>query len=247
MAVAVGHLTAARPRNPLVGVPGEGFAPSFQSRAIGVAHRFPISLRVGLSGPTRPAAPPRFEPVRSDASGVGQAVTHVRRPCEDEQPVSSMRRPGMGVRSETTPFRIEPHLGKVREHGIKPKSNVPCDILKEYERRPAVSDDPGDLGPEMARIRCAEAVAGDAEWLAWIACSDEIHASTPRCRIEGSEIRVYRSGLKNLLFHTPRQDRGRIDSSLHVADGTGGHGKSDAELKSADSGTESKTSERFGT
>ena len=52
-------------------------------------------------------------------------------------------------------------------------------VLEEHPNRSALRDDPGDVRPEMARIVRALALAGDAERLARIARTDEIHRAAP--------------------------------------------------------------------
>jgi len=53
------------------------------------------------------------------------------------------------------------------------------DILKEDEGRLDFSDDAGDVGPEVARVFSAEALARDGERLARIARSDDVHRAAP--------------------------------------------------------------------
>ncbi len=101
--------------------------------------------------------------------------------------LAEVRRPDLG-RAEQTPLRIEPERGKVDEDVGEPKANVARDVLEEDERGSALVDDPSHFGPEVALVAFAEALAGDAEGLARVARSDEIHDSTPRAAIEGSQI-----------------------------------------------------------
>jgi hypothetical protein len=62
------------------------------------------------------------------------------------------------------------------------------DVLDENKGRSAFANNAGDLGPEVAGVVFSTALAGDAEPLAGISRSDDIHRSTPRCAVEGSHI-----------------------------------------------------------
>jgi len=69
-----------------------------------------------------PRCPP---PRKSRAAGVGRLG-------EDEKALALVCGSDIG-RSYSRPLRIEPERGKVGEDVGKPKSNVPCDVLKQAE------------------------------------------------------------------------------------------------------------------
>lgn len=121
-----------------------------------------------------------------------------------------MRRANVG-RSHTDPLRIEPDGGKVGKHVGEPKRKVSSDVLAEEEGRVGLLQDAVDLGPEVALVVGSAAVAGDAERLAGVASNDEIHASTPRCAIEGAEIVEDRSRIQRRLRH-PFHEAGCCES-----------------------------------
>jgi len=77
---------------------------------------------------------------------------------QDEQPLSPVRRSNVG-RSDTTPFRIEPHFGKVGKDIGQPKRNVSGDVLEKAERGSAVAQDAGNVGPEVALVGGTSAFA----------------------------------------------------------------------------------------
>lgn len=144
-------------------------------------------------------------------------------------------------RAYKAPLRIEPEIGKVSENSVESQSKVACDILQEDEARSHLANDSQDLGPEVALVFLPEPTAGNREGLAWVTGSDDIHPATPRSAIEGSEIRVNRSGLNRPLFHASRQDFADRVLPLHETDrSSAGKRQSDSEVESADAGAQRK-------
>jgi hypothetical protein len=131
---------------------------------------------------------------------------------------------------------------KVAQHFAQALAGVAGDVLAEEKRGPALLQDTGDVWPEVPRVVASSTLAGAGEWLARVARSDEIHDSTPRATVEGSEIRPDRSRSHQFRFrfHARSQDRCRIGFPFHVANGTCATAGSevDAEFESADSGAE---------
>jgi hypothetical protein len=84
-----------------------------------------------------------------------------------------------GGRTETTPFRIEPEVGKVGEDVWQTEPNKSGDVLQEHVSRSHVSDDPGDVGPEPSLVIDTSTLTRRAERLAVETGSDEIHAAMP--------------------------------------------------------------------
>lgn len=113
---------------------------------------------------------------------------------------------------------------------------APPDVFDEHEGRPALSDDPRDVRKEVDGDLSTP--GGSAEWLAWGPSSDCIHDLTPRSRLEGDKVRVYRSGVKQPFLHSLRQTRGEIGVPFHVADGAGTRdSESDSEVETPNPGT----------
>ena len=81
-------------------------------------------------------------------------------------------------------------------------------VLEEHPNRSALRDDPGDVRPEMARIVRALALAGDAERLARIARTDEIHRAAPLPTVEAGKVVPDRRLIQGLVLH-PRHEDGR--------------------------------------
>jgi len=211
----------------------------FQSLAHGVAHVPGLSPSLGtLATAQRRAASvsvafsrvPREKP---EAVAVGQ----------NEEPRAAVGSAGAG-RADHAPLRIEPQRGKVSEHGVESQPNVACDVLKTYEGRFALVDDPPDLGPEVPIVGVSEPLAGDAEWLARVARSDEIHAATPRSAVEGSQVVEDRRAIQGLFFHPGHED-GRsegvpLDTAHNAQPGEGGP---EPEFEPADPGAEGEAVE----
>jgi hypothetical protein len=119
---------------------------------------------------------------------------------QDEEALAAVRRADLG-RAHKIPLRIEPERGKVGQHSIEPKAKVAGDVLKEDERRSALRDDARDLGPQVPLVALAALLSGDAERLAGVSRSDEIHCATPALAVEGLEIVPDRSAIQPRLFH----------------------------------------------
>ena len=60
------------------------------------------------------------------------------------------------------------------------------DVLEEAPLGLGHANESCDGGPEVAGVVLSESLPGVAEWLARVAANDDIHDSTPCCRIEGS-------------------------------------------------------------
>ena len=153
-----------------------------------------------------------------------------------------------GGRGETAPFRIEPEVGKVGEDVWEAVPNKSGDVLQEHVARSHVSNDPGNVWPDPSLIIDTSLLPGGGEWLAREAGSDEIHASTPRCAIEGCEVVPNRRLIQGRLAH-PGHECGRcVAVPLNVSHSSGGDsGESRDELKQSDAGAEVEGGGKFGT
>lgn len=85
---------------------------------------------------------------------------------------------------------------------------MPLDVLEEDDLRLDFADDPRDMGPEVTGIVGTTTTPGDAEWLARVSGSDEIHLSAPSAAVEGREIVPDRRAIQGLVAH-PRHESGR--------------------------------------
>ena len=132
-----------------------------------------------------------------------------------------------------------PEVGKVGEDERQPCPNKSGDVLQEDESRSHVTDEPSDGRPEPPVIVSSTLLPCGREGLAGEPGSDEIHAATPRCTVEGGEVRPDRSAIQVRLFH-PGHESGRCEGvPLNVSHGSGGDsGESEGELESSVTGAE---------
>lgn len=118
------------------------------------------------------------------------------------------------------------------------------DVLDEHPAGLDLSDDPGDLGPEVAGIVGSPPVAGGRERLAGIAGKEDMNAATPRAAVEGSQVIPDGSLRKRSVFHPRGKRRGGVQVVLDVADGSiVGLGDMEPEVKTAVAGTEGQPEE----
>jgi hypothetical protein len=90
----------------------------------------------------------------------------------------------------------------------------------------------------VARIVLTSSCTSEGERLARVARSDEIHDSTPRLTIEGSDITVDRSGLDETVFHAARERCSSVGFPLHKTDRSdGGVDELESELNSSNPST----------
>ena len=95
------------------------------------------------------------------------------------------------------------------------------------------------MRPEVARIVGAPAPSGDAERLARIARTDEIHRAAPRAAVEAGKIVPDRRLIQGLVFH-PRHEDGRGEGvPLDVTHSTvSGFGQRKSEVEASGAGAE---------
>ena len=118
------------------------------------------------------------------------------------------------------------------------------DILKEDERRLHFADDAGDMGPEVARVVRAPALARDGERLARIARSDDVHRAAPRAAVEGSNVVPDRRAIQGRVFH-PRHESGCGEGfPFDMAHSSiSGQGDGEPEVEPASAGAEGEAEE----
>ena len=118
------------------------------------------------------------------------------------------------------------------------------DILEEDERRRDLADDAGDMRPEVARVVGTSALARDAERLARIARSDDVHRPAPWAAVEGGNIVPDNSLIQGRIFH-PRHESGcGVGFPFDMAHSTiSGDGDGKTEIKPARAGAEREAEE----
>ncbi len=90
---------------------------------------------------------------------------------EDAQPL--VRRANFCCAEQTRRRRVT-HAPKLSQDGFEAESDVTGDVFEKDPFGGAFGDDPGDLGPEMARVVRTTAFASSAEGLAGISGEDGV-------------------------------------------------------------------------
>ena len=147
---------------------------------------------------------PPLDRVPEQARGVGQFVAFAD--GEDEQPFALVGRTDFRRREEACRKAVA-HADQSAGDFGETEAEMMGDILEEDEGRLDLTDDAGDMRPEVARVVSAPTFARNGERLARIARSDDIHRAAPRAAIEGSNVVPDNSLIQGRVFH-PRQESG---------------------------------------
>jgi len=147
-------------------------------------------------------------------------------------------------RAYRNPLRIEPDFGKAAE---QPSSSIPgskaCDVLHEDEAGSHFANDAQEVVDEVALVLASELLAGDGVRLAGDPTSDEIHLSTPRAAVEGSQIRPDRRSIQLPGLHLLDQELAAESFPLQVTDrASAWYRCSDPQVESADPGADGEHS-----
>ena len=180
-----------------------------------------------------------FEP-RFGASIAAVGVCH----GEDEEAFALMRCADVSrfadllLDSEAKRFKVRLDICEVSA------SEMSGNILKETPSRSTFSDDPGDVGPEIAGVVESPAAAGDAERLARIARHDSVHSATPSSSIKRLEVGPDRSWRQRTFGHARSQYAAGRRFDLHIADWDSSSAASgvSTEIESSDPGGEGEIS-----
>lgn len=203
--------------------PALHFSPS---PARGVGHRRSISVRL-----------PPLDRVPEQARGVGQRVAVIPM-GEDEEPLAPVGCADFRRREESRRKAVA-HADQVSGDLGKSEAEMMGDVLQEHERRLALTDDAGDVRPEMARVLGAPPPSGDRERLARIARKHDVHRATPRAAVEGGKVVPERSRIQGRVFHPGHEDGRGIGFPLDVTHSAiSVDGNMQAEVKPASAGAE---------
>ena len=193
--------------------------------ALGVGQRRSSSVRF-----------PPLDRVPEQARGVGQLAALAD--GEDEQPFAPVGRTDFRRRKEAC-RKFVAHADQSCGDFGEAEAEMMCDILKEDERRLDLADDAGDMWPEVTRILAAKPSACDAERLARITRSDDVHRAAPWAAIETGNVVPDNSLIQGRVFH-PRHESGCGEGlPLDIAHSTiSGEGKVQSEVEPASAGAE---------
>jgi hypothetical protein len=104
---------------------------------------------------------------------------------EDAQPL--VRRADFCRREQTRRRRVA-HTPKLSQDGFKAKGDVTGHVFEKDPLGAAFTDDPGDIGPQVAGIVCSTSLSGGAEGLAGISGEDDVEGAAKGPGIEAAQI-----------------------------------------------------------
>ena len=166
------------------------------------------------------------------ARGVGHASP------EDEKAFAAVRRADARSREESFRNPVTQVFQLASDLAIS-EVEVVGDVLQENKSGLDFPDDPGDMGPEMARVAGAEASSGNRERLARIARKDDVHRATPRAAVECSNVVPDRRRIQGRVFHPGHEDGRGIGVPLDITHSpVSGLGDVQAEIESSGAGAE---------
>jgi hypothetical protein len=199
-----------------------------------------LALGVGQSRSSSVRFPP-LDRVPEQARGVGQVIPLADR--EDEQPFAFVRRADLRRREEACRKAVA-HADQSAGDFGEAEAEMMGDIFKENEGWFDLGDDAGDMGPEVARVVRAPALARDGERLARIARSDDVHRAAPRAAVECSNVVPDNSLIQGRVFH-PRHESGCGEGfPFDMAHSSiSGQGDGESEVDATGAGTEREAEE----
>jgi len=172
---------------------------------VGFVCRFSFALALGV-GHSRNSSV-RFPPldrVPEQARGVGQLVPLAD--GKDKEPLALVGRADFRRREEACRKAVAHADQSCGDFG-EAEAEMMGDILEEDEGRLDLTDDAGDMRPEVSRIVRTPALARNREWLARIARSDDVHRAAPRAAVEAGNIVPDNSLIQGRVLH-PRHESG---------------------------------------
>ena len=92
------------------------------------------------------------------------------------------------------------------------------DVFEEAPLGLDLSDNAGDVGPQVARVISSSSLSGHRERLAGVATSDAMNCSAPRSAAKGGKIRPDRRIIQGFVLHARDQDFAGIRFAFNVAD-----------------------------
>jgi len=150
---------------------------------------------------------------------------------EDAEPL--IRRADLFRREQARRRRVA-QSPKLSQDGFETEGDMPGDVFEEDPFRTAFSDDPGDVGPEVARIVSATALSGRAEGLAGISGEDGIEGTAEGAGIEAAQVGPDRG--RGEVSGCLRRDEHRPWPVLPFDEGAGviaGLGEHEAQIKAS--------------
>lgn len=120
------------------------------------------------------------------------------------------------------------------------------DVLKERPSGPDFADEACNIGPEVARVVLAFAVAREGERLTGITGCDDMNAAAPRSAVKGSQIVPDKSRSQGRVCHPGHEDRRGKTVSLDVANSViSGFSDAQTDIQSSDTGAKTEAAKAF--
>ena len=120
------------------------------------------------------------------------------------------------------------------------------DVFKERPRRADFTNDACNIGPQMARVVLALAVARQGKGLAGITGSDDMNAAAPRSAVKGSQIVPDNSRSQGRVCHPGHEDGRGETVSLDVANSViSGFSDAQTDIQSSDTGAKTEAAKDF--
>lgn len=194
-----------------------------------------LALGVGQSRIISVRLPP-LERVPEQACGVGQDVVFAD--GEDEEPLTLVGRTDFRRREEACRKAVA-HADQSAGDFGEAEAEMMGDILEEDEGRLDLTDDAGDMRPEVARVVRAPALTRHGERLARITRSDDVHRAAPWAAVEGSNVVPDRCRIQGRVFHPRHEDGCGEGFPFDMAHSTiSGEGDGEPEVEPARTGAE---------
>ena len=106
---------------------------------------------------------------------------------QDENPQPLVRRADLCRREQARRRRVA-QSPKLSQDGLEAEGDVPGDVFEKDPFRAAFTDDPPDVGPEVAGIVGATALSGRAEGLARVSGEDGIEGAAEGTGVEAAQV-----------------------------------------------------------
>lgn len=145
---------------------------------------------------------------------------------QDEQALAPVRRADFSRREQS--FRNpEAQVFQLASDLAISEVEMIGDVFEEHPFGCALGDDPCDMRPQVPGIVGSPAPTGDAERLARVARSEDVHRAAPWAAVEGGNVVPDRRRIQGLVFH-PRHEDGRgegvpLDITHSAVPGLGQH------------------------
>jgi hypothetical protein len=140
------------------------------------------------------------------------------------------------IRSQHTPFRIEPHLGQVPENSSKPSNSEERGVFHPDPLGSNLANDPGKLAPKPGMLSIDPgSLAGAADVRAGKPARNDVNNSSPRSSVKMAHVRPNRERLEESIILSLRENLCGVGITFN-----GAHGSPSKELASENASTSAR-------